>query len=503
MLSASGGRLLIIVVWDGLRPDFIMPDVTPVLWEAVQEGVWCDRSHCVYPSATRVNAAALATGCAPGKTGITGNTLYLPGFDPSTPTRLVDTGNHMHLARLDACDGPAVRAPSLAGAVAAAGGITVVASTGSPGSAWLLNPQPDAITINPALQRPLHIAAEVERRFGPAPAATRPATARGDWLLAALLEYLLPELLLPAVQDGRPAVAYWWNTDPDNTAHSFGLGAPETVQSLRENDRRLGALLERLRALDLAARTTILLTSDHGFSTAGPPRGFERALVGAGLRESPESDDVVTTGQGGGAITLHPRLGARAQERAAAIVRWLQQQPWVGTILARDDGPAASVPGTLPLSLVWNGRTGPRAPDLQFGCGWTHDCNTFGIAGTALAGGGRGASHGSSSPYDLRNSLVLWGQGVRRGRRSAVPAGIIDVAPTAAYLLGLALPEADGRVLVEALDGGPVPEALPVEHVTHEANASWPGGGYRQVLHLSRTGTTTYLDGSETEHAAG
>ena len=89
-----------------------------------------------------------------------------------------------------------------------------------------------------------------------------------------LLDYLLPDVVAPAVRAGRPALVHWWLTDPDHTAHHAGLGAPETVQSLRENDRRLAAFQERLAALGLAGRADVLLTSDHGFSTAGQPQGF-------------------------------------------------------------------------------------------------------------------------------------------------------------------------------------------------------------------------------------
>jgi hypothetical protein len=351
--------LVVTIIWDGLRPDFVTPEITPVLHRLATGGVWCTASHCAYPSETRVNAAALATGCYPGRTGISGNSLFLSGFDPDHPARLANTGDHTHLARIEALDAPLLRAPWVGDALAAAGGVMVVASSGSPGAALLQNPRPDGITVNHALLRPGAVAEVVLSRCGPPPPDSRPATARSDWMTRALLEYLLPEMVRPAVQRGHPALVHWWLTDPDHTAHHAGLGAPETVQSLRENDGRLAALMACLDALSLAAHADIMLTADHGFSTAGRPRGFDQALVDAGLREALDSDDVVTTGQGGGAIYLHER----ARARAPRIVRWLQQQEWVGPVLARDDGPAHGAAGTLPLSLAWNGRVGPRAPD--------------------------------------------------------------------------------------------------------------------------------------------
>lgn len=496
-MDTSGriGRLAVVIVWDGLRPDFVTPEVTPVLHRLASGGVWCEASHCAYPSETRVNASALATGCYPGRSGITGNSIFVRGFDPAKPTAIVNTGDHTQLVRLREIDAPLLHAPSTGDAVRAAGGAAVVASSGSPGSALLQDSSPDAITVNIALQRPAHVAERVLREFGPVPPDSMPATARSDWATAGLLDYLLPNLLRPAVIAGKPAYAHWWLTDPDHTAHRYGLGAPETVQSLRENDRRLAALMDRLAALDLIEHTDVLLTADHGFSTAGPPRGFDQALVAAGLREAADSDDVVTTGQGGGAITLHDR----AHTRAEAIVRWLQEQPWVGLVFVRDGGPAYGLPGTLPLSLAWNGHVGARAPDIKFSAAWNDAPGPFGIAGSVLAGGGRGASHGSASPFDMRNSLFAWGPCFKRSVRSPVPAGIVDLAPTVRHLLGLPRLPADGRVLSEALSDGPDPSEVRWKTETHEASASWPGGTFRQRAALSRVGDTSYLDRVDVE----
>jgi arylsulfatase A-like enzyme len=295
---------------------------------------------------------------------------------------------------------------------------------------------------------------------------------------------------------GRPALLHWWHTDPDHTAHTFGLGSRQTVQSLRENDRWLAALHHRLHSLGLAEQTDVLLTSDHGFSTAGVPQGFEQGLLDAGWREAPHGEDLVTTGQGGGSIYLH----RRAYDGAPRLVRWLQAQPWIGAIFARDDGPAAGVEGTLPLSAAWNGRLGPRAPDVKFSPGWTEEANAAGVPGTALAGNGRGASHGSASPYDMRNALFAWGPRFAQRVRSTTPAGIVDVAPTVRHLLGLPQLPADGRVLTEALDGQPDTAAAAFSEETHQASATWPGGRFQQRLFLARVGTTTYLRRVEADH---
>jgi len=485
------GRLVIVVVWDGLRPDFVTAEVTPTLHALATGGVWFERSHCAYPSETRVNAAALATGCYPGRTGITANSFYVPGFDlgASGDMDIANTGDHTHLARIAALDPPLVRTPSTADAVIAAGGVAVVASSGSPGAAFLqagdaAHAGHGAIILNHALLRPASLEARVLERFGTPPPDSFPATARSDWMTRGLLEHVLPDLVAPAVRAGKPALVHWWLTDPDHTAHRYGLGAPETVQSLRENDRRLVQLMDCLSGLGLAGHTDVLLTSDHGFSTAGPRRWAGATLRSAGLLDGPEDVDVVTTRQGG-AITLRERASAHAP----AVVRWLQAHDWVGAILVRDDGPAAGLPGTLPLSLVWNGHLPPRTrtPDIRFSTGWNADANVFGVAGSVLAGSGKGASHGSASPFDMRNSLFAWGHSFKKDAHSDVPAGIVDVAPTVRHLLRLPEVAADGRVLTEALTSGSPAPTTRIETVTAGVD------GYQQEVTFARVGHTNYL----------
>ncbi|HET7767444.1 MAG TPA: alkaline phosphatase family protein, partial [Chloroflexota bacterium] len=382
----QGGRLAFVVVWDGLRPEWVTPDVAPTLHALATGGVWFERSYCAYPSETRVNAAALATGSYPGRTGITANSIFVPGFDPASPlssASIANTGDHTHLARVHEIDPPLLGAITTADQVRAAGGAAVVASSGSPGSAFIQagDPLGEAPLLNHAFLRPTSLRDQVLERFGAAPPDSFPATGRSDWVTRGLLELLLPEHVLPAVRAGKPALVHWWLTDPDHTAHPLGLGAPETVQSLRENDRRLAALMETLARLGLLDRTDILLTSDHGFSSAGPRRWDGKGLASLGLEGLEEGDetDVATTGQGG-AITL----GARSRRHAAAIVRRLQTLEWVGAVFTRDDGPAAGLPGTLPLSALWNGRAGRRAPDIRFSPAWSDEANAHGVRGTVL-----------------------------------------------------------------------------------------------------------------------
>ncbi len=81
--NARSDRHVVVVVWDGMRPDFVSEETTPTLWKLAREGVTFRNHHPVYPSATQVNGTALVTGVYPGKNGVIANYEYRPEIDRS------------------------------------------------------------------------------------------------------------------------------------------------------------------------------------------------------------------------------------------------------------------------------------------------------------------------------------------------------------------------------------------------------------------------------------
>jgi predicted AlkP superfamily pyrophosphatase or phosphodiesterase len=101
-LPAAEPRRVVVVVWDGMRRDFITPETTPQLWALAQSGVFFANHHPVYPSSTEVNGVALATGAYPGRSRIVGNKEYRAGIDAQ---KSVATENPEVIARGDALSG--------------------------------------------------------------------------------------------------------------------------------------------------------------------------------------------------------------------------------------------------------------------------------------------------------------------------------------------------------------------------------------------------------------
>src|SRR5438876_8193503 len=119
-------RRVVIVVWDGMRPDFVSERNTPALWKLARGGVIFRNHHAVYPSATMVNGTALVTGIYPGKNGIIANHVYRPEIDPH---HAVDVELPPTVKKGDELsDGKYIAVPTIADLVERAGARSVIAA---------------------------------------------------------------------------------------------------------------------------------------------------------------------------------------------------------------------------------------------------------------------------------------------------------------------------------------------------------------------------------------
>jgi len=60
----------LVIVVDGLRPDYVTPDVMPRLAGLGQRGIVFTAHHAVFPTVTRVNASSFVTGAYPEAHGL-------------------------------------------------------------------------------------------------------------------------------------------------------------------------------------------------------------------------------------------------------------------------------------------------------------------------------------------------------------------------------------------------------------------------------------------------
>jgi arylsulfatase A-like enzyme len=100
-----------------------------------------------------------------------------------------------------------------------------------------------------------------------------------------------------------------------------------------------------------------------------------------------------------------------------------------------------------------------------------------------MAGGAAG--HGSSSPWDVHNTLIAAGPDLAQGVTIDVPSANVDLMPTFLTLLGLTIPPSvQGRALDEAFTGD-ASRAVTRAVSTVEHSADTRDGRYRLTLTLS------------------
>ncbi|HEX4707067.1 MAG TPA: alkaline phosphatase family protein [Candidatus Udaeobacter sp.] len=501
----SESRHVVVVVWDGMRPDFMSEENTPTLWKFAREGVTFRNHHALYPSATNVNGTGLVTGAYPGRNGIIANHVYRPEIDVR---RTIDVEIPSVVSKGDAVSGGKyVSTPTLTELVQRTGGRTVVASAKTVGLLLDRNvghasglPSADAASGTHALPSeartkndatlfagkslPPEIVGSITEKLGAFPSAR---VQQDAWTTKALTEFLW--------KDGVPALSILWLGEPDLTQHEKAPGAPEALAAIKSSDQNLAAVLAALDQQDARASTNVFVVSDHGFSTIQRSIDLPKILNDAGFAAKlefsgePQPGDIMLAGNGGSVLFY---VIGHDEKLIRRLVEFLQQSDFAGVIFTKEP-----MEGTFGLTqaLIQRG----DAPDVVMAFRWTDLQNQFGVTGEIDADWQRAAgkgTHATLSRFDMHNTLIAAGPDFKRGQTDDLPTGNVDLVPTILQILGIKVPhQMDGRILSEAvavptsLLPAPKPEAKSIE-----ARKDFPSGTWRQTLKISRVGSTIYLD---------
>ena len=469
---------VLIVVFDGLQPAQIRPDLMPNLSRFADEGIFFENHHPVFPSVTRINAASMVTGRYPGGHGLAANTMVARDYDPG----LVFSALEPTLADMARKTGRVLLAPTLADILSRHGLEYSAIGVGTSGNAYVHNPNADTsggATIHPDFTLPYSLNERLVSRFGEWPDETQPNTPRFHHAIRILTEHILPER--------QPAVALIWSSEPDKAQHAYGVGSEMSDRAVREADAGFGRMVEWLD-VNGYAETDVMVVSDHGYSTIREVIDVESHVRDAGFSEN----DVLVAPNGGSVLFY-----TRDQDTASRLVTHLMAQPWCGALLASEA--AGEIEGALPMSLA--GCDGPRAPEIAMSFAWDSETNSAGYDGFVYSSGGANGlgQHGSMSKHEMNNTLLAKGPRFKSQKRIASPTGNVDIAPTVLRLLGIPIPDdMDGRAIVEALADGP----NSVEWTTdaHLTGREILNGVYRQEITLSGVGSTVYLDSGSGGH---
>ena len=448
-LAAATPRHVVLVVWDGMRPDFITEKYAPTLDKLAHDGVLFRNHHSVYPTATDVNGAALATGCYPNRNGLAANLEFRPAINSRQP---IDMGDPDSIKRGDEVSGGKYLAmPTFVELLRAAG--KKVALVGTKSVAILFDRHNDwtyarikgkPLTIFAAAPLGPSARAEMTKLLGPIsddPAAT--SAQRSHFATRALTEFFW--------RDDVPDFSLLWLSEPDLAEHNFAPGSPEAIAAIKTVDDDLATVLDALEKRKVRDSTDVLVVSDHGFSTIRQSIDVVALLNKAGFRAAkefpgkPNPGDILVAGNGGTVLFY-----VRDHDRKVAqrLVDWLQHSDFAGMIFTRE-----KFEGTFSLTDIHI--DSQNNADVVLSFRGSEEKNRFGVAGLIDADWNRKAgegTHATMSRFDVRNVCIAEGPDFRHAFETAVASGNIDIAPSILGIVGLRLPtQIDGRLLEDAM----------------------------------------------------
>ncbi len=479
---------LVLVVWDGMRPEFVTTEYAPTLAAVAREGVFFRNHYAIFPSSTNVNGVGLATGVSPQRSGVISNHEFRPEVDPHAP---LDTSDFAALDSDERLNKNLIAVPTIVELVQKAGFRTAVA--GAKPVAQLFDRarhrETSAARNSFVLYRgkflPPNAGASITAALGPFPRRKGfPNQAEDNWTTRVLTEMLW--------KDSIPKFSLLWLSEPDLSQHQTGPGSPTSLAAIKSSDDNLANVLAALKAKNALASTDLFVVSDHGFSTVRRTLDAAQRLRAGGFdavrrfSASPKAGQVLVVSLG---ASMEFYVAGHEPGTVRRLVDYLQRSDFAGVIMTR-----IPIEGTFRLAQLQMETA--EAPDIFLCSRWLDQPNEFGVRGEMPSdiekAVGQG-THATLSRYDLRNTLVASGPDFRRGWVDPTPSGNIDLCPTVLHLLGLKAPQPlDGRVLHEALRDSP--DELPMAKATilHARRSGW-----KQYLRLTTVeGVTYFLEGN-------
>ena len=418
-------RRTVVLVLDGLRRDFVTPELMPRLSALRERATWCAQHGSVFPSVTRVVSSSVATGCRPARHGLAGNTISL--VDEGR-LALFDAGKPEFIAEKQRLTGQALAMPTLADRLASVGG-AVIFNNVSPGAAYLHDPLGHGHVYHRA------------GSFGP---GREPITGEQALAIAGDLDgdaELVKRFAAEAIEGAKPALALAWLGHPDTTQHAVPLGSPQHHEALRRADAHAGAVIDAVDAARERGEEILLLVgSDHGHQTVSGVVDIDAELIAAGLKDGPASTDVVVAPNGTAALIY---VDPKHCDRVARLGTFLAGCSWVGRLIAPDEFDAFGIPADEGLAFAL-----AMAADDEA-------VNAYGVPGLSLAAKPASGKpdrlgcgqHGGLGRYEQSPVLMLDGPGFAAGGAITEPTSAIDLAPTLLAFLGHDAPGLDGRPL--------------------------------------------------------
>ncbi|WP_083519611.1 alkaline phosphatase family protein [Bradyrhizobium jicamae] len=260
-----------------------------------------------------------------------------------------------------------------------------------------------------------------------------------------------------------------------------GVGAPDQHGYSVSGFVRTAELLTRdgLKAFDGAGCRNIPILS--GITAGGthlyPGKDDQHGNVCGRAQKYTSPSYLVPRPVPAGAIVVAANAGSDYMfvpdgniDTVKTAVTSLQSRMQFGAMFVSDR--YGEIAGTLPMSLIkTESSANGRAPDIIVSFSFDESVAVAGKSGVSYASSiNRRGDHGSFSPTDTHISLMASGPAFKSGLHDPLPTANVDIAPTVARILNFSMPDAQGRVLDEALQGGPPITEYTVVNKTHRSS---------------------------------
>ncbi len=420
-------RHVVVISLDGF-PSWALEDPylpVPTLRRLAAQGVVAKGMRPVNPSVTWPNHTTLVTGVTPAKHGVLFNGILIR--EPGVPPRIEPWRDKAEM----------VRTKTLYDLAHERGLTTAevdwVAIQNAPTISYAFPERPDP-------------KGQIARELVKSGAINETSLADFHTRNIVWRDQIWTEAARHILRQHRPNLMLYHLLNLDSTQHRYGPRSQAATTAMAQLDSAVASILDTIGQAGLTPQTTVFVVSDHGFRLVKRQIRLNAALARAGLLEV--ADGKVVKSQ------------AYVVPEGGTALLYVTVPDSSGEILSRAKPAIAAVEGVDTI-VEPNGYK-------QYGLPQPTDNNqmgalfiipkegyAFNAAATEpvvvdAAEGGLGAHGYVASDPELSALFIASGAGIARGAALGTIDNV-DVAPTLARLLGLTLPDADGRVLEEIL----------------------------------------------------
>ena len=412
---------VVIISIDGFRPDFYLdPSWSTVnMRQLASKGVCAESVRGIFPSVTYPSHTTLITGCFPDKHGIYFNTAISPEGNPG--------GWIYQFSK--------IKTETLWEAARKAGITTASVS-------WPVSV--DAPYIDYNIPEFWSFENPMDRRE-----ATRlHATPRGlfeetskyatgememnDFNLTSLsMDENLSRIAGYILRKYKPGLLTIHLPNTDGAEHKQGRTGELVSRTIAGADHAVSVIVDALTKAGIFEKTAIIITGDHGFVTTHTAIAPNVWLTEKGVIKGVAKKAYFFSAGGSAFLHLKDKNDSATLELIRSMLRTLpESQKEMFRVISRSEMDRFGADPDAVLALSANE-------------GFCFSNKTDGPLLTAANGG----KHGYFPDFpDISTGFIGYGPGFKQG--VVIPAfGLEDVAPTAAYLLGIRMNKTDGTVL--------------------------------------------------------